>query len=205
MRLWLRILLTVLFFLAVLTGVWLYAHRESMARQWAVYRIGTAAGYNEARTAIGWFEAEPDRDVKLRELVRKWGTGNAQFDVYLAQYASDPVSSERFREAFSLNLAWHDDLALRWAHYWSWRPGSKPGYHMRSVLDHLDLLLKASPSTKLTWREILDLQAVFTVTGQPRLALRLSPDNWRERYRQWLAARPEKLPDIVRPAEPFPP
>lgn len=185
MRLRVRILVLLVAPLAAAAGGWLYVYRHDLARQAALYRVGAAATYEEARQAIAWFEHEPERQLKLRELVRKWGTGNRQFDLYLAQYVGDPASSEALREAFSLNLAWNDGLLAAWVDYWNARPGASPEQRTRSLLAHLDLLLTMESPPSLTWREILDLQAVFTRTGHPRLALRLSPENWPDRYRKW--------------------
>lgn len=187
----------------VATGVWLRFNWVQLERQWRVYRVGAATSYEKARRELAWLDREPDRAIRLRELVRKWGTGNPQFDLHLARYVGDPASSEALREAFSLNLAWRDGLLERWAHYWSWRPGESPRERVESIRNYLDLLL-ASNAKGLTWREVLDLQAVFHLTGQPRLALRLAPENWRDRYRQWLAKRPEPLPLMARPDQPFP-
>lgn len=189
MRLRVRFLILVVAVLVLAVGGWLYAYRQELVRQVALSRVSSAPDYEEARRALAWFEHEPDRQLKLRALVRKWGTGNEQFDRYLAQYVTDPASSDALREAFSLNLAWCDGHLSRWADYWSSRSGFDPEPRTRSLLAHLDLLLNTPSAPSLTWREILDLQALFIRTGQPHLALRLSPENWRDRYRQWLAVR----------------
>jgi hypothetical protein len=189
MRLWVRFLILFVAIVVLAAGGWIYVYRQELARQVALSRVSAAPNYEEARRVLGWFEREPDRQLKLRALVRKWGTGNARFDRYLAQYVNDPASSDALREAFSLNLAWCDGHLSRWADYWGSRPGFEPEPRTRSLLAYLDLLLATPLAPSLTWREILDLQAIFTRTGQPHLALRLSPDNWRDRYRQWLAVR----------------
>jgi hypothetical protein len=199
----LRILILLAVLLVPAAGAGLYLQRHILARQWAVYRVGVADSYEASLPTLASLETEPDRDLKLRELVRKWGTGNAAFDRYLARYVGDPASSEALREAFSLNLSWRDGLLSRWAHYWSWRPGPEPESRARSLLAHLELLTSRACPPPLTWREVLDLQALFTLTGQPRLALRLSPENWLQRYRQWRAASPQEFPKLVRPATPF--
>jgi len=185
MRLRMRILLLLAALVALAAVGWGYACRQELVRQVALYRVGAAASYDEARQAIAWFELQPGRSEKLRELVRKWGTGNEPFDRYLARYVSDPASGEARREAFSLNLAWNDEHLPRWANYWQSRSGSSPEQRTRSLLAHLDLLLDAPSPPSLTWREVLDLQAVFTLAGHPRLAHRLSPENWSARYRLW--------------------
>jgi len=202
-RWWLRVLILLAVLLVLVAGAGLYSQRETLARQWAGYRGGAAASYEEALPTLAWCERQPERDLRLRELVRKWGTGNEPLDRYLARYVGDPASSEALREAFSLNLAWQEGHLSRWAHYWRWRPGPEPDRRVRSLLAHLELVTSLSSPPPPTWREVLDLQALFTLTGQPRLALRLTPENWRDRYHQWLAARPEELPKLVRPATPF--
>lgn len=185
MRLRVRILLLFAALLALTAVGWGYAYRRELIRQVALYRVGAAPSYAEATQAIAWFERQPERPEKLRELVRKWGTGNEQFDRYLARYVSDPASGEALREAFSVNLAWNDGHLDRWTGFWKSRSGPPPEQRTRSLRAHLDLLLNTSTPPALTWREVLDLQAVFTLSGQPRLAHRLSPENWSARYRLW--------------------
>ena len=72
-----------------------------------------------------------------------------------------------------------------------------------SVVAYLDLAA-ADPSRTITWREVLDVQALFKLTGRGELASELSPSNWRDRYRQWQRRRPAELPHAPRPKEPFP-
>ena len=203
MRPWLRILTTLLVLAVVGLGTWGYLFRNQLAHQWATYRVGAADSFEEARTEINRLENGPDRDARLRELVRKWGTGNQQFDLYLARYVGNPDSSESLRKTFSLEFGWREELLPRWAHYWSWRAAREPDREITSILAYLDLLTAADSSKTITWREVLDLQAVFQLTGQPRLAKRLSPDNWRDRYRNWLASCPGEIPHVPRSAKPF--
>lgn len=203
MRPWLRILAVLLVLAVVGLGTWGYLSRNQLACQWASYRVGAAGSFEEARTVITRLEDGPDREARLRELVRKWGTGNHQFDLHLARYVGSPESSESLRKTFSLEFGWREDLLPRWAHYWSWRAAQEPDREIDSILAYLDLLIAAESPQTITWREVLDLQAIFQLTGQPRLAKRLSPDNWRDRYRSWLADRPAQLPHVPRPAKPF--
>jgi hypothetical protein len=205
MRLWPRLLVA----LAVLAGSALavggYVSRERLTRQWRAYQVGRAAGFSEACQRIAWFEAGPDRDARLRELVAKWGTGNPRFDFYLARYVSSPESSEALRKAFSLEFAWREGLLARWAQYWSWRAGEKPDRKIEEILAYVEMLDAARDSLKeVSWREILDLQAIFQLAGQARWAERLTPANWRDRYRQWRASRPATLPPLGKPAKPLP-
>ncbi len=183
-------------------GLWWY-YGNGAGTQWTAYRIGQAASYREAAGQIAALERRRDRDVVLRELAAGWGTGNQQFDFYLARRASDPQAGEALRQAFSLELSWRPELLTRWAHYWSWRVKPSPADEIASIAEYLDALATAEPPRRLTWREVLNLQAVFALTGQPELALRLAPDNWQGRYRGWRGQRGERL-DVERPGAPFP-
>jgi len=204
MRRRLRILAFVSVLLAAVAAAGLWWHWPQIQRQYAGYRVGAAPRYEEARRRLAWFEEGKDPSPKLRALVRKWGGGNAQFDRYLARYVDDPASSESLREAFSRNLAWRAELLPRWAHWWRWRPGPAPDERMRSILAYLELLAATDGSKALTWREVLDVQAIFALTGQADLAARLTPENWRDRYRQWRKQRPDPLPRLTRPDAPLP-
>jgi hypothetical protein len=203
-----RLLPRVLLVLALLAGgalaVWGYVSRERLARQWRAYQVGSAASFPEACQGIAWFESGPDRDARLRDLIAKWGTGNPRFDLYLARYAGSPESSEAFRKTFSLEFGWREGLLARWAHYWSWR-ARDPDRRIEEILAYTDILDAAKqPLAEISWREILDLQAIFQLTGQPRWAERLTPANWRDRYRQWRASRPPTLPPVRKPPNPMP-
>jgi len=203
MRPWLRILVSLLLLAGIGLGTWCYFARHRMASQWVSYRVGAAGGFNEARAEIARLEGGPGRDAALRELARSWGAGNPQFDLHLARYVGSPDSSESLRKTFSLEFGWREELLPRWAHYWSWRAAQEPDREIASILAYLDLLLSAESPKPIAWREVLDVQAVFQLTGQPRLAKRLGPANWQDRYRRWLANRPDQLPHVPRPAKPF--
>jgi hypothetical protein len=151
---------------------------------------------------LAWFVAPAERDARLPTLIGRFGRGNGRFDLYLAQYVDDRDSSESLRRAFSSELGARDGLLARWATYWSWRLTRPPDEVIASILDYLEVL-RADASATLTWREVLDLQAVFQWTSRPELARGLSPDNWRDRYRQWRSARPARLPHVERPGEPM--
>lgn len=180
-----------------------YLGREKLIRQWACYRVGAADSYDQARSEIAWFEQGPKRRQRLEELVAKWGTGNPRFDRYLARYVSDPASSEELRKRFSLELGWRDVLLARWAHFWRWQAKREPDEEIASVVRYLNTLVEVDPPRELTWREVLDLQAVLTLTGHPDMAHRLDPTSWQARYRRWEQIRPDPLPPIPRPEEPF--
>ena len=203
MRLRLRLLITFSVLLAAGAGTWCYLKRGELSCWRACGRVGAAETFGEAQAEIDWFETGPDRDFRLRELVARWGTGRQQFDFYLARHVGHPDSSELLRKTFSLGFGWHEERLPRWAHYWSWQTSQEPNEEIASIVRYLDLLLAADESKTITWREVLDLQAVFHLTGEPRLARRLTPDNWRNRYRDWRRRHPGELPRVSRPEEPF--
>jgi hypothetical protein len=197
-------ILIVLFLLAGtgLSACW-YVNREFLQHHWMIYQVGAAPTYEEAKPKLAWFDAPSDRNARLPTLVGRFGRGNGRFDLYLAQYVDDRDSSESLRQAFSNELAARDGLLARWAGYWSWRLAQPPDAEIASILTYMEVL-QAAPSATLTWREVLDLQAVFQGAGRPELARGLSPGNWRERFRQWGLDRPARLPHVPRPSEPMP-
>jgi hypothetical protein len=205
MRLWPRLLAAFAALAAVILAAWAYARRETLGRQWMSYKVGKAADFTEARKAIQWFETGEDRDARLRELVGKWGGGNVQFDYFLARYVGSAECSEALRKHFSLGLAWQEGLLPRWAHYWCWRAPQEPDRQVEEILAYTDTLDAAKePLTEVPWREILDLQAIFYLSGQPKWAERLTPANWRDCYRQWRQSRPARPLEIRKPAKPLP-
>ncbi|NQT16462.1 MAG: hypothetical protein HQ582_27130 [Planctomycetes bacterium] len=203
MRLWLRLLIILLVLAAVGVGTWYYLNRGELTSQWASHRVGAAPTFEEAQVEIAWFESGSDHKAKLRELVGKWGTGNQQFDLYLARHVSSPDSTEALRRLFSLGFGWHEERLPRWAHYWSWQTPEEPDREIASILGYLDLLHTADASKTITWREVLDLQAIFCLGGEPRLAKRLSPENWRGRYGDWRKRCGGRFPHVARPSGPF--
>jgi hypothetical protein len=204
MRSWLRLLITLIVIAGIGIGAWTYVNRRPLARQWALYRVGAAPTLEAAIAEIAWFESGPDGERKLQSLAGKWGTGNAQFDLYLAEYVSKPQSPEALRRAFSLGLARHEERLRRWVHYWSWHTKQEPKREIASILSYLDLLAEAESSKTITWRQVLSLQAIFTLAGEPGLAKRLHPENWRDRYREWREESPGEFPGVPRPDRPFP-
>lgn len=190
--------------LAALAGA-AYVHRERLAGQWMAYRVGRAADFDGAAKMLAWFEGGADREQRLRILVTHWGTGNPRFDYYLARYVASPESSEALRKRFSLELAWREGLLSRWAHFWSWRAGEQVEHRAEEILGYVELLLSTKdPAREITWREVLDLQAIFCLSGQPNWAERLTPDNWRQRYARWQTSR-TKAPLALRTvSKPFP-
>jgi hypothetical protein len=185
-------------------AIWAYGHRRELACRWAARRVARAANPDAARKEIAWFETDPDRPFKLQQLVRAWGSGDRQFDLYLAQHLGDANCPNTLREAFSLECAWREDVLPRWTHYWLWRCPEEPDRQVAQIVSYLDLLASADPPRRLTWREVLDLQAIFQLAGEPQRALRLKPDQWRERFREWRRAHPGALPHVARPESEFP-
>ena len=198
-----RLLVTVVVIVAAIAGAAVYVHLQTLRWQWQSYRVGAAESYSVARDRLAWFTEGPHSAERIRELVGYWGTGNPKFDLFLARYVRDPQSGEALREGFSLELAWRDGLLERWSRYWTWRAPLEPDQQIASVVDYFQLLAPADPPRAITWREVLDLQALFALTGQGRLALRLTPENWRERWGKWLAARAAELPHVARPDLPL--
>jgi hypothetical protein len=205
MRLWQRIVVAILgVALAVLSGV-AYVQRQRLAGQWMAYRVGRAAEFEQAAKLLAWFETGEDCQQRLRDLVTRWGTGNPRFDYYLARYVASPDSSEALRRRFCLELAWREGLLPRWAYFWSWRAGEQVDRRVEEIVGYVELLLASGDQARqITWREVLDLQAIFFLSGQPKWAERLTPDNWRDRYAQWRASRPDGPIRTRSVSKPFP-
>ncbi|OHB69875.1 MAG: hypothetical protein A2V70_02305 [Planctomycetes bacterium RBG_13_63_9] len=203
MRCWLRILLVLTLISGVGVAAWWYSRRGVLSRQWHCYRVASAESFKDAQREIAWFESGPDRPARLTELARKWGTGNRPFDLFLAQHLRDAASSELLRETFSKELGRRDGMLSRWAHYWSYQATSEPDRQIASIRDFFDTLAATEHAQAITWREVLDLQAVFTLAGEPQHAHGLSPENWRQRYRTWQQNRPARFPHLTRPERPF--
>jgi hypothetical protein len=204
MRLWPRIVVALVVFTCFGVGIWVAAHHRRLRQQWAAYQVGSAISFDHARRELSRLERGDDQESQIRELVSKWGTGNCQYDLYLARYVDHPDSSETLREMFSCELAWREQLLPRWAHFWCWQSESPIEKQVSAFLEYLNVLLQAEPPRKLTWREVLDLQAVFQLSGHSDLAKRLRPDNWQERFRRWQqVCEGAALPD-ARPKIPFP-
>src|SRR5690606_10039231 len=119
-------------------------------------------------------------------LTARWQTGNERFDEHLARYMDDSQCSEDLREAFSLELSARR-LLQAWAGAWKaqhddWEEEAN------SVTRYLEALYAAEPQRTLTWREVLEFQALLVLRGQDELAHRLTPNNWRLRYERWQSA-----------------
>jgi len=204
MRIWTRLLIVVVVLAAGAASLAYYLNRERLSRRWAAQGVASATSFEEAGSKIAALENHPGRDSLIRDLAGQWGRRDQQLDLYLAWYAGSAKSSEFLRETFSLEFGWREELLPRWAHYWSWRAPQEPDRQIESIVGFLDLLAQSETPRPITWREVLDLQAVFVLTSQPRLAKRLSPENWAGRYQQWQKGRPQPLPHVARPEQPFP-
>ncbi len=134
---------------ALALGVWCYSHREPLARQWLLYRIGAAASTHEAEAEIVRCESDPDQGAMIGDLVGKWGTGNRRFDLYLAAHLESGSCSESLRKTFAAEIGRQQELLDRWAHYWTWRSPLPPDQQMASVAAYLDVLA-ADPSRDIT-------------------------------------------------------
>jgi hypothetical protein len=203
MRCFRRASLALLVLMALGLSAWCYVYRQPLRRQWTLYRIGAAVP-DEAEARIVACETSPDRDAMIGELVGKWGTGNRQFDLHLAAHVIGGSCGEPLRAAFATELGRHEELLNRWVHYWTWRAQLPPEQQMASVVAYLNALGQTDSPREITWHEVLDVQALFQVTGCGDLADDLTPANWRDRYAQWQRRRPAELPHIARPEEPFP-
>jgi hypothetical protein len=196
---------TVLAAATVIGGAWVYARRETIRRQYACHRVAVASSYPEAMRELAWFEAAgPDREARLRELVAAWGRGDPRFDYYLARYLRAPQCSEGLREVFSQELSWRPGLRARWAHFWSWQSAREPGEELATLRSYLDAMASSEPPRQVTWRDILDLQALFERTGRGELADRPRPDRWADTYARWVATEGSWPARLDRPALPFP-
>lgn len=203
MRVCRHIVLAILLLALLSLAVWCYICREPLRRQWSLYRIGAVAAPQEAEAEIIHCETDPDPDAAIGELVDKWGTGNRQFDLRLATHLDAPSCGDSLREAFSEQIGGQPELLQRWAHFWSWRSPLPLDQQTASIVTYLDGVA-ADPSRTITWREVLEVQALFELTGHGELARGLSPSDWRDRYRQWQRRRPAELPHNPRPKTPFP-
>lgn len=199
----LRILLALLLLTGIVVALPAYLGRRKLTRQWRCYRVSAAESLKRAGEEIAWFESGPDRRHRLAELVGKWGTGNRRFDLHLVRYLHEPACSDALRESFSAEITRRRELLPRWAHYWSYRSPQQPDRQIESIIKHLDAMCAAGRSEQIPWREVLNLQAVFQLVGQPGLAQGLSPANWQQRYRRWQNGRPAKLPHVARPETPL--
>ena len=199
MRLRTPLLPTFLLLSSIAVGLWAYGNWTQLCGQWACYRVGSTKSFADAQTRIARLETGTDRDAKMALLVGKWGTGNRQFDLYLAEHLCDAAATDGLRESFSRQLGHRAKLRRRWAHCWSHRTPLPPDEQIQSIVSYLDTAATVDPPRAITWREVLELRAVFELTGKTTPAPDISPANWHEYYRLWRETRPGDLPHIPRP------
>ena len=181
-----RLALLILTILIAGAALWLFARRDSLRLQWECFQVTSAGSYDQFKQQIDQFEQSGD-GRRLRALADRWHTGNETFDDHLARYLYDPQCSDEIREAFSRQLSWRDGLFTVWAEHWRQQ---KPDVQeqMASLRRYLETLGAEQPPRDITWRDVLDFQAVLELSGHGELAHRLTPDNWRLRYHRWIAA-----------------
>ncbi len=187
---------------AVAAGVGAWHEREHLARQYQCYRVGAAATYPQAQALMLRF----DTPQAVRSLVDKWGRGNPKFDVYLVRFAHEPSCPDAVRAALSRQVASSEPLAKRWAHLWRFRCEDPPQREYRQLAEYLTALLNSDEALPVTWRDVLDLQALFSDTGHWMLARGLTPQNWRQRFVEWqrLVGGQPALWTLNRPGRPLP-
>lgn len=188
----------------VFVGWWLYTKQDAVARFWACYRVSSTTNYPQAKSEFTWFEAGPDREARLHDLVSLWGAGNETFDRNLVMYLQDPDCDDSLREAFSLELAWRPELLPRWAHCWCHVGRLEPDENFDSIVRYIDTLAMAKVPREITWRDVLDLQAAFELAGCPQLALRLTPENYLNRHTEWEQIGRPRAAHLTRPQHFFP-
>jgi hypothetical protein len=189
---------------ALAVGIGLYVWRDKLAAQWASYQVASAGSYRAAARRIGQFEAAPDRDKKIHALVDAWGRGDPRYDYYLARYIRSPDCGDGLRQAFSLEISSRPGLIQRWGHFWSWHSSAGPAADHSHLRGYFDALASVEPPRRLTWRDVLDLQALCARTGQGEVARRMKPDDWVAAYRRWIEAEAAWTTDAERPQAPFP-
>lgn len=185
-------------------GFWAYGNQELLDCQLRCFHIGRAESYAEAQRQIAWFETQFDCDAKLQVLVSRWGEGNPQFDEYLARYVVDPASSDALRQAFSLQFARRPEQLPRWAHFWRYKASLPPDEAVESVLGYFETVATAEPARWITWRDVLDLQAILTLADCGELGQRLTPENYRGRCQKWIEAGRPKPAKLERPRTALP-
>ena len=195
----------IVFGAAVLAVVaWGWVSRQRLATQWACYRVGASETFEQAEASLGWFEQGDDPTPRLDALAEKWGSGNARFDLFLAQYLYHPHCGDALRARLAARIGREPRLLGHWAHYWSWRAAMPPAEQIDSVLRYHDALAVTEPPGNITWREVLDLPAVVSLWGRAPLAAAISPEGWLDAYRRLRRDLPARRPAPPRPEAPLP-
>jgi hypothetical protein len=184
-----RLVYLALAVLLAVVALWLYSRRDALRLQWECYQVTGAASYEQFQQRIAEFERVSSDYNRRRALVNRWHTGNEKFDDFLVKYLFDGQCSEELREVFSRELIWREELLPAWAEHWR---RQKPDWEERvgSIRRYLQTLKTAQPPRSITWRDVLDLQAALELRGHGKLARRITPDNWRERFQLWQEADP---------------
>jgi hypothetical protein len=188
---------------AVAVGIGVFRWRGELAAHWASYQVASAGSYAAAARRIKQFEAAPDRAAKIQALVDAWGRGDPRYDYYLARYVRSPQCGDELRQAFSLEFSWRPELLSRWGHFWSWHSAADPADEQAHLRGYFDALASVEPPRRITWRDVLDLQALCDRTGQGELAERMKPDDWIDAYRRWIDKEPQWTAHRQRPEAPF--
>jgi hypothetical protein len=183
-------------------GWWVYARWPRLAIEYDLHRVASAATFTDAQREIARLEDAADRDRRLAVLVSAWGTGDARFDEFLVQHVQTPQCGDALREWFSLEISSRPGMLGRWATYWSRRLEGDIAAEIDSMREYLETLARTDPPRRITWREVLDLQAAMVLTGHEDLARRLKPDTWRDRFTRWIEQEddwPETFekPDVI--------
>ncbi len=190
--------------LATGLGLWACWNGPLLRVQWECYAIGAARSFDEAKPHLVWLDRHASCPESVAELVARWGAGNGRFDLHLARYIDSPESSETLRGAFARQLAARPELLHRWAHYWTWRAREEPDQLVASTVAFFDLLAQAQPGRTITWRDVLDLQAVWGLCGEADRVKDLDRRRWSDVYTQWKRTRADPLPHVRRPEVPLP-
>ncbi len=198
-----RNLIVALLLGAAALAAWFYIEERLFARKWDPAEVSRAGTFRLAQQTLAQFEAPPDAHRKMMRLTAYWGTGDLDFDQYLARHLLDPGCGDALRERFCAELGWRDKLRERWVNYWCWKHKREPSDAVAEFVELFDEELAEKTPPPIRWREVLDLLAVFELAGRSELARLLTPDNAVERYRKWRTEVPEPKIERARPSKPF--
>lgn len=189
-------------FLVVLVGVWMsYQHWEDARWRWTAYQLAESPSYAATKS---YFRQAQQAD-QLWSLVGQFGRGQPQFDFYLLHFAADPQCNDRFRKTLAFELGWRTDALQRWSHFHRWSSQQIPHEVYLELSNYLAAIAASDSERSITWRDVLDMQAMLAATGHADLAHQLTPENWLARYRTWVArgGNNRHFWNVSRPAAPF--